>query len=356
MKVGIFTFHSAHNYGAVLQAYALQTYLKSKGLEVHVIDYCPETIKSFYKPFGISDFRSFKTMLSRLLLFPASWKRYRNFDRFIHEKLSLDKLDLDCESCAYETFIYGSDQIWSPKILRGFDAVYFAGFEAAKGKRNISYAASMGKNTLDSMEKNYCKEALERFNAISVREDSLKRTLSPLTKKNIEVVLDPTFMLTPSQWDQIAVNPPIKSPYVLVYQVEKNEQVYKIAHSIAKQIQGNVIELKSKLSLLHQSKYQCASPEEFIGLFRHASFVVTTSFHGTAFSILFNRPFYTVKVNENIDTRASALLNRLSLSGRLIQNEFEAILLEIDYTTPNKLLASLQESSKSFLEKALKLA
>ena len=356
MKVGIFTFHSAHNYGAVLQAYALQTYLKSTGLEVHVIDYCPETIKSFYKPFGISDFRSFKTMLSRLLLFPASWKRYRNFDRFIHEKLSLDKLDLDCESCAYETFIYGSDQIWSPKILRGFDAVYFAGFEAAKGKRNISYAASMGKNTLDSMGKNYCKKALERFNAISVREDSLKRTLSPLTKKNIEVVLDPTFMLTPSQWDQIAVNPPIKSPYVLVYQVEKNEQVYKIAHSIAKQIQGKVIELKSKLSLLHQSKYQCASPEEFIGLFRHASFVVTTSFHGTAFSILFNRPFYTVKVNENIDTRASALLNRLSLSGRLIQNEFEAILLEIDYTTPNKLLASLQESSKSFLEKALKLA
>ena len=356
MKVGILTFHCAHNYGAVLQAYALQEHLKSRGLEVHVIDYQPSILSSFYKPFDIRDFRSLKTLLSRILLFPSAWKRYQNFNRFIHRKLSLETIDMDNEESNYDAFIYGSDQIWNPKILKNFDAIYFAGFKAAKGKLNITYAASMGKFTLDETEKIYYQEALKRFHAISVRENSLKHALSSLTEKPIKVVLDPTFLLSQTQWNQIAIDPQIKIPYVLIYQVEKNEQVYKIAYSLAQQIKGKVIELKSKLSLLHQSEFQCASPEEFVGYFKHASYVVTTSFHGTAFSIIFNRPFYTVMINKNIDTRSSALLNSLSLSERLIKNEANAILSEIDYTRPNKLLTSLQESSKAFLENALKIS
>lgn len=349
MKIGILTFHCAHNYGAVLQAYGLLEFLKSQGHEVHIIDYRPMILIAPYRIFHWNTLFYPKAFLSKLLLLPSAWLRSQRFDRFIQNRLCVDSLALENMQNDYDAFVFGSDQIWNPKILQGFDPVYFGKFKAASAKKLIAYAASLGKKELTDDEKNYFKEALKSFQAISVREYSLKQLLSPLTDKPIQTVADPTLLLEQSYWEKMAVKPNLRRPYVLVYQVVHDPNTMRIARHLASQIGGEVVELKAKLSLTNQSRYQIASPEAFVGYFKYATCVVTTSFHGTAFSIIFKRPFYTLKLNTPADARSEALLAQLALSERMIEKTGTPMFLEVNYTQAQKKLAEIKEASAAFL-------
>lgn len=353
MKIGILTFHCAHNYGAVLQTYALQEYLCSRGYEVRIIDYRPKALVSYYKLFDLRYCLSLKTFLSKVLLYPIAKKRAINFERFIQTQLQVEQICMDSSDNDYDVFIFGSDQIWNPYLLKGFDKIYFGEFNAATGRKCVAYAASMGKTTLTTSEYEFLKKALNTFQAISVRELSLKKLLAPISDKPITVVADPTFLLNRDYWTKMTSKPKTCKPYVLVYQVVKDPNSMRIANHIAQQISGEIIELKAMLSLLHQSSYQSASPEDFVSYFKYAACVITTSFHGTAFSIIFQRPFYTLKLDTRVDTRSEALLSQLMLLDRMVDKNATVSFSDIDYSRVLPALEKMRSASIDFLNASL---
>lgn len=359
MKIGILTFHCAHNYGAVLQAYATQTFLQSQGFEVVMVDYRPEylvipsqifPVRSYYKGHVLS---FFKVLLSKFLLIPASWKRYQSFNSFINRRFNLIGLD-QLSHYGLDALVLGSDQIWNPVLCKGFDPVYFGCIGGIQTKK-IVYAASMGHISLQPEERRYLRRVLTELDKVSVREKSLKELLSPLSDKSIELVVDPTLLLGSHFWGDIAVQPSEKQPYVLVYEVIPNPQTMRVAKRLADRINGKIIELKAVLSLLHQSPYQFATPEEFLGYFRNAAFVVTTSFHGTVFSLIFNRPFYTMRHGNRHDARSEALLDSLMLKDRLIMGVDQIDASSINYKVVNQLLEKYVNSSKDYLISSLRM-
>ena len=201
MKIGILTFHCAHNYGAVLQCYALQEVLKRMGHTVEVMDYRPAFLKtaydivSFRRIYSRNPLKILKSLVSEFLCLPERIRRYKGFDSFIKNRLRLSSPDIpsDCD-----VYIMGSDQIWNPGITQGFDGVYFGYLPA------------------DS-EKDYLQKALCNFDAVSVRETHLANLLQPLTEKKVSVVLDPTLLADSSVWNVFLGQRPMKRKYVLVY-------------------------------------------------------------------------------------------------------------------------------------------
>lgn len=365
MKIGILTFHCAHNYGAVLQCYALQEMLKNMGHKVEVIDYRPEYLLAPYRKFSLSRFKRssllsiVKACIRESLLLVKRIRRYNAFQTFINKRFNLSPTVKDkAIPPFYDVYIMGSDQIWNPKITKGFDPVYFGFFNFDKENRKyISYAASMETKELDKESKDFIEKALMNFDAVSVREAQLKTLLQPLTGKDIELVLDPTLLAYKKIWDAIAIRPKINKKYILVYQVRYNVNTIRIARQLAKDINAEIIEVTSALRICFSNKSrQNVSPEEFLGWIKNADCVITTSFHGTAFSVIFNRPFYCIKLNDGGDTRSASLLKSIGLENRLIDKSENPAFSPIDYSEANKRLEYLQSISTAFLTKAIENA
>lgn len=362
MKIGILTFHCAHNYGAVLQCYALQEILKNLGHEVEVIDYRPEYLVAPYRVFSISRFLSrnplkmLKACIRESLLLPKRIKRYVAFQSFINNNFNLSQpIVANNIPSKYDVYIMGSDQIWNPNITRGFDPVYFGYFDFEKGNKTyISYAASMEAEQLDSDSERYLKKALMNFDAISVREVQLKTLLQPLTEKEVVPVLDPTLLVNKNTWDKMAQEPNVDKKYVLIYQVRQNSNVVRIAQNLAESIDAEIVEITSspKTDCFINNR-QGESPAEFLGWIKNAQCVVTTSFHGTAFSILFNRPFFCIKLDDDNDTRSLSLLKSLKLEDRFIDREEMPAFSLIDYSEPNIQLSYFRTESMNYLSSSL---
>lgn len=358
MKIGILTFHCAHNYGAVLQCYATQEFLRSRGYDVEVINYRPEYLLKPYKLVALERFKIkspillLKILVIETFIFCDRFKRFRKFEKFINKHLNIgtivtrETLPSNCD-----IYIVGSDQIWNSKITRGFDPVYFADFPFEKGKKKyISYAASMESTTLDDTQVEFYRRNLNNFDALSVRENALLKLLQPLTAKNISHVLDPVLMVPPHIWDSFSADKHKTEKYVVVYQVRHNPNTFRIANHIAKQIGAKVKILVAWLQFKPiEGTNQTASPEEFVNTIRNAACVVTTSFHGTAFAVAFNRPFYTIRLNDNADSRSISLLETVGLTDRLINVDDKPIFTSIDYSTTNQELDKLRKESQDYI-------
>lgn len=357
MKIGILTFHCAHNYGAVLQCYATQEFLKSKGYEVEIINYRPEYLLEPYRIFSTKKIlsknpvRTIKNIIFLLLTFVIKAKRWKGFERFINNKLNISNIaSKDTIPSNYDAYIVGSDQIWNPKITEGFDGVYFCDFPFnKKSKKYIAYAASMESAKLDNNETDFYSKQLANFNSISVREAQLKDLLQPLTSTSIKQVLDPTLMVSPDVWNSFTTNKTNNEKYVVIYQVRHNQDTIRIAQDIAKQIDAKIKILVAWPQLYKRDIYQTATPEDFANIIRNAECVVTTSFHGTAFSIIFNKPFYTIKLNDGADSRSVSLLEALNLEDRMIETNETPIFSTIDYRLANEKLDALRQESQGFL-------
>lgn len=324
MKIGILTFHCAHNYGAVLQCYALQEYLKSLGHEVYIIDYRPNYLKyglfTWYNWIALNPIKCIRKITFQVSTFPIQYRRFSSFTKFIKNRFNIKKLNLSVPQNDIECFIFGSDQIWR-KNQNSFDPVYFGKFKAAQGHKLISYAASMGLNSLSKTESSQIQNWLNNFSNITVRETSLKELLAPLVSQPITLVADPTFLLNSHEWDKVAIKPNTNKPYILIYQVISSPETYKLAYQASKDL-GNIeiIEIASKIQKKHTSHHVIydASPEEFLGWIQNARFIVTTSFHGTAFSIIFKKAFVSIKQNKPSDLRIESILKSLHILNRFI--------------------------------------
>lgn len=337
MKVGILTFHDAHNYGAVLQAFALKKYIQKLGYEVKIINYHHETIPDGYPK-------------------ENNEVRWEKFDKFIKELVDyeekthineeeLEKLDIDFWIC-------GSDQIWNTEITRGFNRGFFLDFDTS-GKK-ISYAVSMGINELPKEHEKNFKNSLNKLDNISVREDTLKEYAERFTDKEIIRVLDPTLLLEEEDYENLILDNKY-GDYVLIYALGPDERLTKIANKIAKEKNAKIIELNDK----RNENYFCeqisdAGPDEFLTLIKNAKAIVTNSFHGTIFSIIFQKEFYTItRLNRN--SRMESILKIVDMEDRLIDKveEIENVKGQ-DYKKAYDRLNKEKEKSRNFLKNALK--
>lgn len=373
MRIGILTFHCAHNYGAVLQAYGLQEYLKSCGHEVEVIDYRPTYLTRGYDAFplpnlrNISLFRKCKRLAYwvamlpwRIRMFPPRWYRRKGFEKFISEKLNLS-LERFVENGRvpaekYDAIVFGSDQIWSPNHTNGGDSIFLGDFLTPARTSKIAYAASAGASSETLGEDPVFANALKNFNAISVREDNLGESLQPHVDLKIETVLDPTLLVDKSVWEKLAEPPKTSKKYVLVYQVSYNPEADRVAREIAEQLDAEVISIWAGYTL-HRNMLKTETPEQFVGWFKNAACVVSTSFHGTAFGLIFEKPLYYVGNGNPAENRPKQILNTLGLMNRYITGtEPTPTFSGIDYPSirNKRLLETLQGHSREFLKKSLK--
>ena len=312
LKIGILTFHNADNYGAVLQCYALQEALKKNfpDCDVSVVDYRNAEIEKAYR---IIQCR--KTILgnfTQFLYFPKTFKKRHNFVDFRKKYLCTGSSQYN----DYDVIFYGSDQIWNFDITGG-DLVYFGkNFNGIK----IAYGASDG-GKINGAEEGV-KNLLDDFNSISCREKSLSEKISCVMNQEIPTVCDPVFLLSKDEWLKIAEKPREEN-YVLAYRIAENldfdSEVEKTALKLGKKA-VQIIYLKSLRKLFYKNQHfvEGISVERFLGYIANAELVITTSFHGTAFSIIFERPFYVLKL-QNRAERITDLLENISLSERYVE-------------------------------------
>lgn len=369
MKIGIITFHAAFNYGSMLQAYALQTYLKSMGHTGVIINFRTMKQKMTYSPpiyFG--SFIKALSSVKRLFLNPASIKglnrKWNLFNIFLDKYLYLTKEyntedQLQNEHWNFDAIITGSDQIWNTQAF-DFSEVYFATF--APEIKKIAYAPSMGPHP-EHLNDIYLKSLLKDFSAISVRE---KKTADYLQKKrvvdNVRLVVDPTMLLSAKDYDILFDKTPlIQKPYIFYYTPgHVREEFLKIADEIGVALDMKVV-YDTKYSGLIMSKYKNfysypeVGPSEFLNLIYNADFVVGASFHLIVFAILFKKNFYCI--NGDVDSRMNNLLTQLKLTDRIIcvSDPLKKYLVDVDYTSADIALNELRKQSYEYLYKNLVL-
>ncbi|MEA5007119.1 polysaccharide pyruvyl transferase family protein [Clostridium tyrobutyricum] len=367
MKVGILTFHNAHNYGAVLQAYALRTKLRKMGHDAHIINYCNKKIQNRY-----SD--KLKLEVSkRDIVFPTHWikiigkklqndyaqdtwkKQCNSFNKFISGVLlenSTTKVTIDdLNKMKVDAFICGSDQVWASWITDGLDPVYFLDFQTSAKK--ISYAASMPSNKIPTNEQSYFKKCINLLDFVSVREEQVSIALNNLCDRSIKTVVDPTVLLNADDYSELSSASYEKEDYVFVYFIHEDNVLMKCAQKIALQLGKKLIELHYYLRKDLKGHDQRADfgPSQFLTYIENADFVLTNSFHGTVFSIIYGKKFYSVY---NKDDRKDNLLNNLKLQSRHIYSINNINLnQDIDYQSVYELLYLYRQSSIDFLSKAL---
>jgi hypothetical protein len=323
MRVGVITFHSANNYGATLQTWALQKVLKDYGIDAGVINYHPDIIDLLYDP--MEGRKGLKRLLKNFTLSinnNDSLERYHKFQRFLSSKFNLigdfrTYEELKTANLNLDAYITGSDQVWNPVHIGGFDPAYYLDF-AEQGSRKLSYAASVGSDFIHPKYKEDMKQSLSTFTGISVRESSIKEAVQELSKAPVKIVLDPTMLLVKEDYDEIKVKSPIKEPYILVYMIEKNQQVISLANTISISLGIPVIQRRPTKGMANElPPFYTADAGEFLGLIEGASYVITNSFHGTVFSILYGKPFVSM-LHSDTGSRTVDLLTEVGLQSHIL--------------------------------------
>lgn len=348
-KIFIVTFQNAYNYGAVLQCYALQQILMKKtNKDVKVLNYDNVIISNvhstFYKPLGsMKLLKWIKSFIKGIMYIMQTFPRNKKFKKFIKENINLtEKLTkeqiINKKYDSSTIFVAGSDQIWNTNITNGYDSIYTLDF-APKNKK-ISYAASIGLEQINSECIDKFRNSLKNFSDVSVREKTAKEILQKIIDKCIDVVLDPTLLLSKNEWEsEISSNFYFKD-YIFVYMPD-NECI-NLAKNVQKQTGKKIIYIDKK-NLFSKNSYNAVSsdPFDFINYIKNADLIITTSFHATIFSIIFNKMFWVI-IPKKVGSRILDLLKMLNLENRgimltdKIQNA--KIFEEIDYTYTNKII------------------
>lgn len=362
-SAAIVTMHFPCNYGAVLQAYGLSHYLQKNGVRACIINYIPKYFEEKNSLWYVSP-KYRNNILIRLLYYMAIvprrviqnrvFSKFRNTELTISRKLSYQ--ELMCGSASgYDYYFCGSDQIWNENNDTINDSIYFLQFVKENNKR-FAYAASGSiSNPLSCHVSETVIPWLESFSEIAVREISLKNTLNSVLKRKVEHVCDPVFLLDRKEWIALSYKAKkhIKGNYILVYAIGDDIMPFKVAKEFGLSINMPVISI-SWTKNPFVDKYISCSPYDFLYLFSNASYVITNSFHGTAFSIIFNIEFWVC--NTSIaNHRLLSILEVAHLSNRLISKEGPIHRDNaIDWLDVNNRIAEHVSDSKTYLHNCLK--
>lgn len=362
----IITMHCPLNYGAILQTYALQTYLESLDIETKVIDYRPHYIIHNQSLMYVGNQRFKKSFFMRwayrIVKAPTKYKRIKAFERFAKNELHLTSTyftynDIKSANLDAEVFICGSDQIWNVISGAHKDPAYFLGF-VPDHRKKISYAAS-GNIPLTDEVKTTTIKMINRIDHISMRENSTITTIQPYVKNPITHVCDPVFLLRDNDWRTLYKKHSTFQPkekYVLVYPMGNGiETTIKNAILLANQLHLPVYKISASQRKDTQiSKRFNINPYDFLALLDNAEAVVTNSFHGISFSIIFKKQFWAC-VAEGSNQRISSLLNKAGIPDRLlIDDRTPDITSFIDYKLTNNSLKTYITQSKNFIQDSVK--
>jgi len=359
-KAKIITFHNAENYGAMLQAYALKETLKELDVDASFVNYENKKILSDYKLIKTNSLKSF---FSSLWYMPRNLKRKRSFKSFgdtyldTNTKKYYSKEEIVQDIDNKDIFIAGSDQIWNPALTGGLSDIYTLNF-SKENNNKIIYGASLGNEELLQKYADDFREKLSDLQYISVREKSIIKPLETICNKDIEQVVDPTLLLKKEKWDElIQKNNNLnlsKEKYILVYTLFEDKEITRIVNCISDLTGYKVVHFRKYNAYKNELKsLYTQGPVDFINAFKNAKYVVTNSFHGTVFSIIYERKFYSVLPNER-GGRIKDLLLELGLENRIIENKKDLDLnLDIDYLQVKNKIDILSSKSKDFLKKGL---
>lgn len=356
MKSGTLTFHRTTNYGALLQTYALHKVLLSKGYDNEVIDYRSTVLENRYKRKSVLFYARPKQLAKVILQNAYIRDNHKNFKEFSEKylKISTDVYFSDTISSVdvlYDHIIVGSDQVWNGECM-GWDPVYMLDF-ASYGKKN-SYAASFGFETVPPEREDWYRKYFESFSHVSLREESGKRIFDQLSKKASTVVLDPTLLLSQSDWYNLAreVSKQKKGRYILLYVLKETKSIMRIARELSKKMNIPVVYVNDRLFRIYgfDNRFY-TSPCEWLNLFMNASFVVTNSFHGTAFSINMNIPFIVelLPPPSKVNSRIIDILTLFDCQDR-IYNTLKKISFEMNFESINKILSSKRSESMNYID------
>lgn len=345
----IVTFYHAINYGAVLQTYALKR-ICEKNIQTFVYPYENKKIKYDYSlnPFQSS---SFTTIIAKFLKLPTNFIRKLRFTNFIHRYLINDRPNTN-----KVFYITGSDQVWN-YILSDFDKTYFLDFVPDDRLKN-SYAASFGFESIPEKLKDEYRQLLTGYNMMSVREEAGQKILKDLIDRDVPVTLDPTLLLSGEQWSAAFCTNNIQEQYILVYAFMLTDSMSRLINKLSEEKNLPVIILMPDRSIrkhcpIKRAKFKTTvSPEMWVNYFYHATYIVTNSFHGTVFSINFNKTFFVelLPPPAKVNSRLTHILDMFHLSDRIFDGDLSIINRKISYEKVNQILCEKRKESLKYLE------
>lgn len=348
-RIGILTFHRAHNYGAALQCYALQEILISMGHDAWVIDYRQPFIEEHYRPFILRHWlgRVFHVRPEAyyyLRDYPMRKHREEIFHSFAERHFHLTT---PCSANTipqdFDAYIIGSDQLWNPLYTGGIvDSVYIGNFTRSADSRLFGYAISSPLATFDRYGTDGLQGVVSAFDALSMREEMTARVIGCLTGITPMVCCDPVLLTNADFWNDVANSKFAGRRYILVHEVRwgDNQDLLRCkAAALAKKLNCEVIRIGVGQF----------SVDDFVSLFRNATYVVTSSFHATVLAIIFGRPLYAVKLNDGHDERYKNLLHTLGADALCVDTDFVPEPISIDYTPIHAALERYRAESLAFL-------
>ena len=368
------TLHTTPNYGSCLQAYATQSVFESLGWRPLLVDYWRKVNQSSY----LVD-KSFKN--GRLRPLSAFWARtprcvrrlvYQAYDYALERKrrpfrtfqeamLYKTKRYLSVEQLASkpplaDVYCTGSDQVWNSTWNEGFDEALFLSW-APIGKPRIAFAASIGKSRLEEWEKPQTKDALYRYDAISMREASGVCILEDLGFTDVSLVLDPTLLISKKEWERVSTIPEgLPENYILVYQLNPDDRFAEYAKRLSSRMGVPLVKVCYRKNERLRGAVNLVTPEvtDFIGCFLRSACIVTDSFHATAFSLNFEKPFVSISPGR-FSTRIESILELTGLKERLLADFDQIDLMErpIDFESARASLSAKRDETLEFLRSAL---
>lgn len=377
MVIKTLTCHNVYNYGASLQAFALQEHLKQMGHQVEIIDYLPPYMdkayrirfdlynvsksSKYYKYVEIMPFLNYlfvmKNFIQHLIKMYRQRNRKKAFDFFTKNKLQLTNQryrsyeELFNANLSADVFVVGSDQVWNPLYNNGRDSSFFLEF-VPENKKKISYAASFGVSQLQPDDSKNISKWLKAFSWISVRESTGVKLLRDMNIR-ADHVIDPVFLLTQDKWRHLCdeAEGDYPSDYILVYNLGVvSDEIKHCATTLASNKGLKIIAVEDSKEIKYADcSFNDCGPTEFVKLISNASYVVTNSFHATAFSLIFNKEFF-VYIKNTTSSRISDVLSMVKLSGRMNTTNFE---LSVNWDNVNGMLNDTICSSKKLLKNNL---
>lgn len=358
-KAAFITVHVGTNFGSVLQSIATAKVIESLGVEPLLIDYIPDRVT--YSRFFRKMFRGAMPFIKNLAFLPNFIKNTNIYSNYLKKYCPMsasiyDKDDFAKKCPMADYYITGSDQVWNSKHNEGFNERYYFA-QLPKEAVRISFASSIGETSLSDEHTAKIKSLLSNYKAISVREDSAKQLIERMGLEATHL-LDPTFMLNKDMWQPYMSKRKVKENYLLIYtpyNTLDKKAIFDAARKIAKEKGLKVVTFswdwrKDKMA---DKTITYATPGDFLSLMHYADYVVTNSFHGTAFSINLNKQF-SVFMPSAFSTRISSIVDLCGLGERMVSDSFDIAKANkaINYTSINKILDKERAKSIEFLKKA----
>lgn len=363
-KIGIITFHAAHNYGSSLQAYALQNTISNLGYQCEIINFRTEAQKDQYRP--LTKRKGLKYILKNmyfLLNYSQRKAKYDLFEQFINNNLIKSSVEytsfeqLEQANLPYTHYVSGSDQIWNT-VPNDANMAYFLPF--VKNAKRIAYAPSFGQ--LGNIKhKDEIAKYLNDYDFISVRDKFGQELVEELTDIHAPILIDPTMLFSKNNWlELIDKKPLINKDYIFFYTLFADKEMISFVKNISFILGLPVI--ISNISNQYEifsgfEKHTKTGPLEFLNLLNNAKFVCTSSFHGTVFSILLHKPF--IAINGAKDKRISTLLETTNLQNcsanacYKINREYIENLLKIDFNESDSKIELERQKAIDFIKQSL---